>query len=75
VSHYVSPGDRVVILRDNDSGSAWLRPGALATVDYLLPSYGKVICVLDEPVGPHTSCCLYDSQFEGHWGLAPKGEV
>jgi len=69
----VSKGDRVVILRDNDSGSTWLRAGAFATVDYLLPDYGKVICRLDEPVGVHKSCCLYDSQFGEHWTRAAQG--
>ena len=68
----IAHGTRVVVLRENDSGSNWLRPGALATVDYLLPDYGKVICNLDEPVGVHRSCCLYTSQFGDHWGLAQE---
>jgi hypothetical protein len=42
----------------------------MATVDYLLPGYGKIICVLDEPSGPHVNCCLYNSQEGSHWERA-----
>jgi hypothetical protein len=63
----VKKGDRVVILREHDGGSDWLRPGACATVDYVLPDYGKIICVLDERAGPHKNCCLYNSQEGDHW--------
>jgi hypothetical protein len=65
----VQKGDRVRIL-DGRNGPGWLIVGAEATVDYLLPEYGKIICVLDEPSCGHTSCCLYESQEGGHWERA-----
>lgn len=63
----VQKGDRVRILDSSNSIGGWLRVGAEATIDYLLPDYGKIICVLDEPSGPHTGCCLYNSQEGQHW--------
>jgi hypothetical protein len=67
----MKPGDRVRILR-SDNGPGWLTVGALATVDYLLPDYGKIICVLDQPSGGHTGCCLYDSQIGEQWEPHPN---
>jgi hypothetical protein len=65
----VETGDRIEITYPDDYCD-WLRAGDMVTVDYVIPSYGKIICKLDRPRGPHKSCCLYDSQYGYYWRLA-----
>jgi hypothetical protein len=71
----VASGDRVVFWGGREWRNSFLPPDTLMTVDYLLPDYGKIICKLDKPIGPHTSCCLYDDQFGFYWGLASGMEA
>jgi hypothetical protein len=59
-------GDRVMIL-DDRNGPGWLNVGDMATADYFLPSYDKIICKLDRPTNGHTSVCLYGSEQDKHW--------